>query len=297
MTVLAVASILLGGCTVPESENLSPTPADSISPPPSSSSTSTPSTSPPAVADLPSGMGMLDVYVTDPPPPDMDEIWVDIKSLEVHRSGGEWTTVAEDPGEFDLKAIEGIQQYLAGQIVEAGKYTQIRLEVYSVRIVVGEDEYFAKVPSGKIKLVGNFEIAEDNTTEITLDFNGEKSVNVTGKGDYIFKPVIKLLVERPSRPMKPPSSVEPTVTAVNPDSGERGQTLDTVVITGDNLTGATTVSFGDQITINSYTVDSDTQVTANITIATDATLGARDVSVTTPGGTSTLTNSFTVAAP
>jgi len=38
-------------------------------------------------------------------------------------------------------------------------------------------------------------------------------------------------------------------------------------------------------------------VTANITIATDATLGARDVSVTTPGGTSTLTNSFTVAAP
>jgi hypothetical protein len=170
----------------------------------------------------------------------MDEIWVDIKALEVHRTGGNWTTVAENPGPFDLKAIEGIQQYLAGQVVEVGKYTQIRMEVYSVRIVVGEDEYNAKVPSGKIKLVGNFEILEGNATEITLDFNGEKSVNVTGKGDYIFKPVIKLLVERPSSPTEP-TTPEPTVTEVDPDSGERSQTLAAVIITGTNLTGATIV--------------------------------------------------------
>jgi hypothetical protein len=238
-------------------------------------------------------MGTIEVYVTDPPPPEMDEIWVAIKNLNVHKSGGSWATIAENPGEFDLKAIEGIQEYLAGQIVEVGKYTQIRLEVDYVRIVVGEDEHQAKVPSGEIKLVGNFEVVENNTTAITLDFNGEKSVLVTGKGDYTFKPVIKLLVERPSSP----STSTPTVTSVSPDSGSREDTLEEVIITGTNLGGATGVSFGAGITINNYAVDSDTQVTANITIAADAAAGKRDVSVTTPDGTGTLTDGFEVIVP
>ncbi len=266
-----------------------PSPGPTTSAPAPGPTTSTPTPVPTTTPSLNSGVGMIKVYITDPPPPKMDEIWVDIKNLDVHKYGGGWTTIAENPGAFNLKAIEGIQQYLADQIVEAGKYTQIRLGVNSVRIVVGEDEHYAKVPSENIKLVGNFEVIDNNTTEITLDFNGEKSVLITGKGEYIFKPVIKLLLEYPS-----PSA--PTVTSVAPNSANRGQTLN-VAITGDNLTRATAVSFGAGITINSYTVNSGTQVTANITIAVDATLGTKNVSVTTPGGTGTLTNGFTVTAP
>jgi len=232
-------------------------------------------------------MGMLKVFVTDPPPPQMDAIWVNIKTLEVHKADGEWITVAENPGEFDLKAIEGIQQYLASHIVEAGKYTQIRLETDNVTIVVGEDEYQAEVPSGKIKLVGGFEVEENNTTEITLDYNGEKSVLVTGKGEYIFKPVIKLLVEK-QKPNKP------VITSVEPDTGNQGETLETVIITGANLTGAQSVSFGTDIVINNFSIDYYTQVTANITIAENAALGTRDVSVTTPKGTGILSEGFTV---
>jgi len=151
---------------------------------------------------------MIEVYVTDPPPPDMDEILVDIKNLEVHKAGGNWTGIAVDTEPFDLKAIEGIQQFLASQIVETGKYTQIRFEVNSVTIVVAGDNHTAKVPSDKIKLVGNFNVTDNNTTEITLDFNGEKSVLVTGKGDYIFKPVIKLLVSDKGKPIEPIEPIE-----------------------------------------------------------------------------------------
>ena len=149
---------------------------------------------------------MIEVYVTDPPPPDMEKILVDIKNLEVHKTGGNWTSIAVDTEPFDLKEIEGIQDFLASQIVETGKYTQIRFEVNSVTIVAEGDNHTAKVPSDKIKLVGNFNVTDNNTTEITLDFNGEKSVLVTGKGDYIFKPVIKLLVSDKGKPIKP---VEP----------------------------------------------------------------------------------------
>jgi len=87
----------------------------------------------------------------------------------------------------------------------------------------------------------------------------------------------------------------PTVTSVSPDSGEQGATLE-VTIGGTNLTGATAVSFGEGITIDSFTVVSAAEITASISIDTTATLGLRDVSVTTPAGTGTLTDGFTVVA-
>ena len=148
---------------------------------------------------LPPGMGMLKIYVTDPPPPDMEEVLVTIKSLEIHKDGGSWETVDEDTHQFNLLDLIGIQEFLASKVVGAGRYTQIRLDIEKVEIkLVGEEDYhYAKVPSGKIKLVGTFVVPENGVMEITLDFNGEKSVLVTGNGEYHFKPVIKLLASEP----------------------------------------------------------------------------------------------------
>ena len=158
--------------------------------------------------------GIIEIRVTDPPPPEMDHIWVEIENLEVHKAGGSWITIAVNPGKFDLKAIEGIEEFLASQIADVGRYTQLRLDVKRVTVVVGEDEYDAKVPSGKIKLVGTFEVVENNTTVITLDFNGEKSVLVTGVGNYIFKPVIKLLVS------EAPEALEIEITTTSLPNGQ-----------------------------------------------------------------------------
>jgi hypothetical protein len=85
-----------------------------------------------------------------------------------------------------------------------------------------------------------------------------------------------------------------TVISVLPNSGLQGQTIPTLVITGINFTGASALSFGKEITVNSFTINSDTQITANITVAAYAKPGSRDVSVMTPGGTGTLTGGFTV---
>jgi hypothetical protein len=87
----------------------------------------------------------------------------------------------------------------------------------------------------------------------------------------------------------------PAISSVNPNQEVQGQTLD-VTMSGSYFTAASAVSFGADITTNSFTVDSASQITANITIAGSATAGSRDVSVTTPGGTDTLTNGFTVLA-
>lgn len=163
--------------------------------------TSTPATSMfPSDSDLPDRMGRLVVNVTDPPPPDMDSVMVKVENLEVHKAGGIWTTVAEDMEPFDLKLLEDRVDLLATAVVEAGIYTQIRLDIESVIIWVEGEEHIAKVPSGKIKLVGSFEVVGGEETEVTLDFIGAESVNVTGKGEYIFKPVIKLLIPKSAKP-------------------------------------------------------------------------------------------------
>ncbi len=85
-----------------------------------------------------------------------------------------------------------------------------------------------------------------------------------------------------------------TVTMVNPNTGNQGQCPMTVVITGTNLTGATAVSFGAGITVSSFVVNCATQITATICINANTTPGAYNISLTSPGGTATLTGGFTV---
>jgi hypothetical protein len=67
-----------------------------------------------------------------------------------------------------------------------------------------------------------------------------------------------------------------------------------VTITGTNLTGATSASFGAGVTVNSITVNSPTQVTVSITIAPAAAAGTRTITITTPAGTGTWAGSFTI---
>jgi hypothetical protein len=77
----------------------------------------------------------------------------------------------------------------------------------------------------------------------------------------------------------------PTLSAITPNSGVRGQVVP-VSITGTNLTGAT-INPITGITISGTTVNAaGTQINATFTIARNPTLGARNVTVTTPGGTS-----------
>jgi hypothetical protein len=83
------------------------------------------------------------------------------------------------------------------------------------------------------------------------------------------------------------------VNSIIPFRANQGETLD-VTITGSNLVGATEVDLGDGIAVNSYTVESATQIEANITIDMGASAGPRDVSVTTPEGVGTLAGGFTI---
>ena len=80
--------------------------------------------------------------------------------------------------------------------------------------------------------------------------------------------------------------VTPFVSKFSPTSGTVGTV---VTITGNNLTDATSVTFGG-VKATNFTVNSDTQITA--TVPTGAQTGR--ISVTTPGGTGTSAGTFHV---
>jgi hypothetical protein len=160
--------------------------------------------------------GIAQIMVTDPPPADVKSAVVRFNNIEVHKasdngttdneSGGEWIQITATAGSFDLMSIIGIEQALGSANLTAGKYTQIRMNVTNVTGTTTDNiSYTAEVPSNEVKVTGNFEIGGGNTTTLTLDFDGEKSLVRTGEGKFIFKPVVKLLVNHSSQGEESPN--------------------------------------------------------------------------------------------
>ena len=181
--------------------------------------------------------GTLQIMVTDAPPEqEVTSIMVTVESVEVHKAAAEQEREEEQEQEqgqeqnqeqeqeqqqsannstdeeagwlpldilsgnetFDLLQIQGIEEVLAIGELEPGKYTQIRMTISNVQIRLGEgDLQDVILPSGKLKFVRPFDIVEGQTTALLFDFDAEKSVNVTGSGQIIVKPVVKLSMTTP----------------------------------------------------------------------------------------------------
>lgn len=159
-------------------------------------------------------VGTLQIMVTDAPPEEeVTSINVTVESVEVHKAAAKqeqtssnstnnstdaeagWLPLGILAGNetFDLLQIQGIEEVLAVGELEPGKYTQIRMTISSVQVTLGNGEVHDVVlPSGKLKFVRPFDIVEGQTTALLFDFDAAKSINITGSGQIIFKPVIKL---------------------------------------------------------------------------------------------------------
>ncbi|MDP2743598.1 MAG: DUF4382 domain-containing protein [Dehalococcoidia bacterium] len=197
--VFAILALVLAGCALPSPSG----PAGATPPSGQPGSTSTPS------GTLPSGQpgspGKVEVRVTDAPPrEEVTGVKVTVASVEIHKAGaaendeGGWLAMKlSGANTFDLLQIKGLEEVLATGDLAPGKYTQIRMEVTKVEVTLkGGQPQAAQVPSGKLKFVQPFDVAAGKTTVLLFDFDADKSVNVTGNGQAMFKPVIKLTVTR-----------------------------------------------------------------------------------------------------
>jgi len=163
--------------------------------------------------------GTLQIMVTDAPPEEeVTSIMVTVESVEVHKAAAQqeqqqsatnstdekagWLPLDILAGNetFDLLQIQGIEEVLAVAELEAGNYTQIRMTISNVQVRLGDgDLQDVILPSGKLKFIHPFDIVGGQTTALLFDFDAEKSVKVTGSGQIIVKPVVKLSVTKPQK--------------------------------------------------------------------------------------------------
>ncbi len=160
--------------------------------------------------------GELVLQLTDAPPElNIENVFVTISEVKVHKAeenvqenleenvgenveeseSGTWYTVNENTQQFDLKAIEDVSVFLGSATLEVGKYSQIRLKVENASVISDGNEYQLTIPSNTQKLVNAFDIEENATTTLTLDFDAGESIHKTGNNDYIMRPTIRVLEE------------------------------------------------------------------------------------------------------
>ena len=164
--------------------------------------------------------GTLSVSMTDATLPGFQAIYVTVDEVQVHPAdAGEgenaWVTVSDSDKTVDLlELVNGVREELGVSELSAGPYTQMRLilgsEPDNSRNLFDQPHphanYFVddtgetqelKVPSGLktgIKIVKGFDINENQTTELVLDFDAKKSVVRAGSsGMWLLKPTIKMM--------------------------------------------------------------------------------------------------------
>ena len=149
--------------------------------------------------------GVAEVRATDAPPTGISKILVTAKDIQVHKAGAaedSWITVVSAEKTFDLVAIQGAELSLGEETLSPGIYTQVRLDVTKVVVTKDGKDITAKLPSDKLKVVTPFEIKAGEKTILTLDFEADKFVVMTGPDAAQVKPVIKLGVTQGDRPLK-----------------------------------------------------------------------------------------------
>jgi len=144
--------------------------------------------------------GTLKMYLVDLPS-SFDSVVVSVKQVEVHSAGNGnsgWYVINDSLRSFDLlQLINGASAVLGDSVLLAGLYTQIRLVLGDSNYVVDSGtKHNLTVPSGMetgIKLNHSFTIEPNTLYELLLDFNVDKSIHITGTGEYKLDPVIRIM--------------------------------------------------------------------------------------------------------
>ncbi|MGA9033496.1 MAG: DUF4382 domain-containing protein [Sulfuricaulis sp.] len=170
------------------------------------------------------GTGTLSLQITDGPVETADNVLIQFSGLEIQAADGKRTTLyyCQDPADatktvlsdtacttppatkqLDLLALSGGQTdfLLDSFTLPSGHYSWIRLMVDTADpldsyIVVSGTPHELTIPSGMqtgMKLNRGFDVPAGGSADFTIDFDLRKSVHMTGTGDYMLRPTLRMV--------------------------------------------------------------------------------------------------------
>jgi len=171
------------------------------------------------------GTGVLSLHITDAAVDSAEHVYIEFSGLEIQASDGKRTALhyCQDPTDasktiaseaacttpvatkqLDLLALSGgLAETLLNKLtLPAGHYEWIRLTVNtagthdSYIVLLGGADYELTIPSGSqtgLKLNRGFDVPAGGSADFTIDFDLRKSVHVTGTGDYMLRPTLRLV--------------------------------------------------------------------------------------------------------
>lgn len=151
------------------------------------------------------GTGMLSVSLTDAPA-DYEAVLIDLQGLRINASNDTldesgWQELTLDTmGQIDLLMLtDGKSILLSEEELPVGRINQMRMILGSNNeIVVQGDTMELKTPSAQqsgLKFNIHADITDNETFNMTIDFDAEKSVIEKGNGSYSLKPVISVITD------------------------------------------------------------------------------------------------------
>lgn len=136
------------------------------------------------------------------------------ESNETEESG--WITVVDEVQTIDLLQFTDVSKILGQNVLDSGKYTQIRLKIDSGKVTIDGTTYDVIIPSKVLKLNRGFDMQPNTTLKLTLDFKAEKSLVETGNNKFKLKPVIAVISEEVKPTTTIVTTTSPAVTTTQP---------------------------------------------------------------------------------
>jgi len=138
--------------------------------------------------------------VSDSPPLyNVSALFITVDNASIRSaSTGKWYKIPLQASTFNLVQLDNISSLLSGVKLSSGTYDDMVLYISNVSAVVNGTKEGVFLPTGKLLVVGDFNISNSTTNWINVDFDLAHSIHITTDGKLIMLPVITVRDENDS---------------------------------------------------------------------------------------------------
>jgi DNA-binding transcriptional ArsR family regulator len=117
-------------------------------------------------------------------------VFVTVTNASVRSTAGKWYRIPLQQRTFNLVDLRNISEIMSGVNLSVGSYDAIVLSASNVSAIVNGTSKSVFLPSGKLVVLGEFNITSNSTNWINIDFDLQRSLHITSNGSIVMLPVL-----------------------------------------------------------------------------------------------------------